>query len=248
VPPVCFGRGFLLAPYSPTSGEVDFLEPRIDGVLTSSAKGSSRKFRIVPVLYGRVSYSSTPGSRSAATPWSYLPQQENPRGSPIRCFSGRRSRRPTRGSSGLTAGCGDIDPRRTPCTCERLSTLSDEDYARIMLRGSTTLKTAGGPRRRRMAEDPEAGGLRPEEGASGIASAEPVPLPRGLGLSLDRRSGRALRGREPRRGSQRHDGDGVHLHQEIRVRQPRDISHGDRRRVRRGVPRALKGGKPLLQR
>ena len=29
-----------------------------------------------------------------------------------------------------------------------------------------------------MAEDPEAGGLRPEEGASGIASAEPVPLPR----------------------------------------------------------------------
>jgi hypothetical protein len=44
VPPVCFGRGFLLAPYSPTSGEVDFLELRIDGVLRSSAKGSSRKF------------------------------------------------------------------------------------------------------------------------------------------------------------------------------------------------------------
>src|SRR5215211_517964 len=41
-----------------------------------------------------------------------------------------------------TAGCGDIDPCRTPCTCERLSTPSDEGYARIMLRGSTTLKTA----------------------------------------------------------------------------------------------------------
>jgi hypothetical protein len=41
-----------------------------------------------------------------------------------------------------TAGCGDIDPCRTPCICERLSTPSDEGYARIMLRGSTTLKTA----------------------------------------------------------------------------------------------------------
>src|SRR5215204_3104696 len=43
---------------------------------------------------------------------------------------------------GLTAGCGDIDPCRTPCICERLSTPSDEGYARIMLHGSTTLKTA----------------------------------------------------------------------------------------------------------
>src|SRR5215208_6193648 len=42
----------------------------------------------------------------------------------------------------LTAGCGDIDPCRSPCTCERLSTPSTEGYARIMLRGSTTLKTA----------------------------------------------------------------------------------------------------------
>jgi mannose-1-phosphate guanylyltransferase len=41
----------------------------------------------------------------------------------------------------LTAGCADIDPC-TPCTCERLSAPSDEGYARIMLRGSTTLKTA----------------------------------------------------------------------------------------------------------
>src|SRR5215208_7876165 len=41
-----------------------------------------------------------------------------------------------------TAGCGDIDPCRSPCTCERLSTPSTEGYARIMLRGSTTLKTA----------------------------------------------------------------------------------------------------------
>jgi hypothetical protein len=29
--------------------------------------------------------------------------------------------------------------------CEQLSTPSDEGYARIMLRGSTTLKTADGP-------------------------------------------------------------------------------------------------------
>src|SRR5215210_6935470 len=41
-----------------------------------------------------------------------------------------------------TAGCADIDPCRTPCICERLSTPSEEGYARIMLRGSTTLKTA----------------------------------------------------------------------------------------------------------
>jgi hypothetical protein len=41
-----------------------------------------------------------------------------------------------------TAGCGDIDPC-TPCICERLSTPSEEAYARIMLRGSTTLNTAG---------------------------------------------------------------------------------------------------------
>src|SRR5215208_1346005 len=41
-----------------------------------------------------------------------------------------------------TAGCGDIDPCRSPCTCERLSTPSTEGYARIMLRRSTTLKTA----------------------------------------------------------------------------------------------------------
>ena len=41
----------------------------------------------------------------------------------------------------MTAGCGDIDPC-TPCICERLSTPSDEGYAPIMLRGSTTLKTA----------------------------------------------------------------------------------------------------------
>jgi hypothetical protein len=40
-----------------------------------------------------------------------------------------------------TAGCGDIDPC-TPCMCERVSTPSDEGYARIILRGSTTLKTA----------------------------------------------------------------------------------------------------------
>ena len=40
-----------------------------------------------------------------------------------------------------TAGCGDIDPC-TPCICERLSTPSDEGYARIVLRGSITLKTA----------------------------------------------------------------------------------------------------------
>src|SRR5215217_3492644 len=37
-----------------------------------------------------------------------------------------------------TAGCADIDLCR-PCTCERLSALSDDGYARIMLRGSTTL-------------------------------------------------------------------------------------------------------------
>ena len=37
----------------------------------------------------------------------------------------------------LTAGCGNIDPC-TPCVCERLSTPSDEGYARSMLRGSTT--------------------------------------------------------------------------------------------------------------
>ena len=43
-----------------------------------------------------------------------------------------------------TAGCGDIDPC-TPCICERLSTPSDEGYARSMMRGSTTLKTAEGP-------------------------------------------------------------------------------------------------------
>jgi hypothetical protein len=43
----------------------------------------------------------------------------------------------------VTAGCGDIDPC-TPCICERLSTPSDEGYARITLRGSTTLKTAVG--------------------------------------------------------------------------------------------------------
>jgi hypothetical protein len=39
------------------------------------------------------------------------------------------------------AGCGDIDPY-APCMCERVSTPSNEGYARIMLRGSTTLKTA----------------------------------------------------------------------------------------------------------
>src|SRR5215210_6676817 len=44
--------------------------------------------------------------------------------------------------SATTAGCADIDPCRTPCICERLSTPSEEGYARIMLRGSTTLKTA----------------------------------------------------------------------------------------------------------
>src|SRR5215211_6883175 len=42
-----------------------------------------------------------------------------------------------------TASCADIDPC-TPCTCERLSAPTDEGYARIMLRGSTTLKTAVG--------------------------------------------------------------------------------------------------------
>src|SRR5215204_7706372 len=41
-----------------------------------------------------------------------------------------------------TAGCGDIDTCRTPCICERLSTPSTEGHAPIMLRGSTTLKTA----------------------------------------------------------------------------------------------------------
>src|SRR5687767_3813745 len=49
---------------------------RVDGVLRSSSSARSWKFRIVPVLCGRVSYSSTPRSRSAATPWSSLPQQE----------------------------------------------------------------------------------------------------------------------------------------------------------------------------
>jgi hypothetical protein len=43
--------------------------------------------------------------------------------------------------SSTTAGCGDIDPC-APCMCERVSTPSNEGYARIMLRGSTTLKTA----------------------------------------------------------------------------------------------------------
>src|SRR5215208_3037317 len=51
-------------------------------------------------------------------------------------------RRKWPGSTAPTAGCGDIDPCRSPCTCERLSTPSTEGYARIMLRGSTTLKTA----------------------------------------------------------------------------------------------------------
>jgi hypothetical protein len=40
-----------------------------------------------------------------------------------------------------SAGCGDIDLCK-PCICERLSTPSAEGYARIMLRGSITLKTA----------------------------------------------------------------------------------------------------------
>jgi hypothetical protein len=53
----------------------------------------------------------------------------------IECFYNPRRR--------LTAGCGDIDPY-TPCICERLSTPTDEGYARIMLRGSTTLETAVG--------------------------------------------------------------------------------------------------------
>src|SRR5215213_1020857 len=44
-----------------------------------------------------------------------------------------------------TAGCGGIDPC-TPGICERLSTPSDESYARIMLRRSITLKTAVGSR------------------------------------------------------------------------------------------------------
>jgi hypothetical protein len=47
------------------------------------------------------------------------------------------------GHGGATAGCADIDPC-SPCTCERLSAPSDEGYARIMLRGSTALKTAAG--------------------------------------------------------------------------------------------------------
>src|ERR687894_1264816 len=36
-----------------------------------------------------------------------------------------------------------------------------------------------------MAKSLEAGGLRPEEGASGLAPAEPVTLPRGLGVAPD---------------------------------------------------------------
>jgi hypothetical protein len=40
-----------------------------------------------------------------------------------------------------TAGCSDIDPS-TPCIYARLSTPTEEGYARIMLRGSTTLATA----------------------------------------------------------------------------------------------------------
>ena len=35
----------------------------------------------------------------------------------------------------------DVDPC-TPCVCERLSTPSEEGYARIVLCGSTILKTA----------------------------------------------------------------------------------------------------------
>jgi hypothetical protein len=42
-----------------------------------------------------------------------------------------------------TAGCADIDPC-TPCICKRSSTPFDEGCAHIMLRGSTTLKTAVG--------------------------------------------------------------------------------------------------------
>src|SRR5215216_5262897 len=63
-------------------------------------------------------------------------------------LGGALERRPSCAGDGLiTAGCGDIDPC-TPCIGERLSTPSDEGYARIMLRGSTTLKTAvgSGPR------------------------------------------------------------------------------------------------------
>jgi hypothetical protein len=59
---------------------------RVDGFLRSSSSGRSRKFRIVPALYGKVSHSSTPGSRSAATPWSYLPQQETQRDRPSGAF------------------------------------------------------------------------------------------------------------------------------------------------------------------
>ena len=47
----------------------------------------------------------------------------------------------TRGFRVLKAGCADIDPCRTPCICERLSTPSDKWYAHIMIRRSTTLKT-----------------------------------------------------------------------------------------------------------
>jgi hypothetical protein len=72
-----------------------------------------------------------------------------PRNTPWRiiCAEGRCPRIALRHALSLscppyTAGCGDIDPCRTPCICERLSTPSDEGYARIMLRGSTTLKTA----------------------------------------------------------------------------------------------------------
>ena len=58
-----------------------------------------------------------------------------------------------------TAGCGDID-LCTPCICERLSTPSAEGYARIMLRGSITLKTAVGAQ-------PDGSGRGPGSNSSG---------------------------------------------------------------------------------
>ena len=63
------------------------------------------------------------------------------------CSTTRSLRRnsPALGDDTPTAGCGDIDPC-TPCMCEWSSTPSDEGYARSMMRGSTTLKTAVGER------------------------------------------------------------------------------------------------------
>jgi hypothetical protein len=56
----------------------------------------------------------------------------------VRGFEKACTHTPRSGRPGSTAGCGDVDPCRMPCICERLSTPSSEGYARIMLRGSTT--------------------------------------------------------------------------------------------------------------